>query len=517
MSSSIRTSGPAGIPPHGHATEREVLRESVKHDYATEKSGGIVPLDRRRRLWSMAALWLTMNCGFGEIFIGFEYHQAGFTLLKSVAVSLIGCALYFCYAVPAAYLGTRTGQTHSLLARSVFGRVGAVVVATCLLVMGTGFVGFQSSITAQIFDGLFSWGHLLLVGIAVSIFCILNNVLGFSGVVAWARYVVTPIVVLWIVYMMVKALATEPSSVLGAHPPVVAGLSVWQGIGAMLGVCVWGDEPDFWRFGKPRFWWPAVGYAFGLIVGDILFTLAGWVMAQLAGAGDFSHSVMYVTTYSLFGLTWLAFIVAGVSQMAAQDGNYYAAINALQGMFGEFRRWNRLYSCALAVGIGCLFTWFVTEGTTAWLDVVTFGSAAVPSATVIMLVDHYLVPRLLRLSRSLLTVPTWSTAGVANIPAIVAMIPAIVIGTFGAGSVPGFGGQYWWLPGPFSWLSAAVVYLAGMAVISRLPNALTLAGFSDAARASAVARTPAIEDLATVSEAGGLVAPEAVASEGLAR
>jgi hypothetical protein len=110
MSSSIRTSGPAGIPPHGHATEREVLRESVKHDYATEKSGGIVPLDRRRRLWSMAALWLTMNCGFGEIFIGFEYHQAGFTLLKSVAVSLIGCALYFCYAVPAAYLGTRTGQ-----------------------------------------------------------------------------------------------------------------------------------------------------------------------------------------------------------------------------------------------------------------------------------------------------------------------------------------------------------------------------------------------------------------------
>jgi len=122
-----------------------------------------------------------------------------------------------------------------------------------------------------------------------------------------------------------------------------------------------------------------------------------------------------------------------------------------------------------------------------------------------------------RLSRSLLTVPAWSTAGVANVPAIVAMIPAIVIGTFGAGSIPGFGGQYWWLPGPFSWLSAAVVYLAGMAVISRLPNALTLAGFSHAARASAVARTPAIEDLATVSEAGGPVAGETVASEGLAR
>jgi purine-cytosine permease-like protein len=514
MTSPMRTPAAPGIP--AHASEREVLRESVRHDYATEKSGGIVPLDRRRRLWSMAALWLTMNCGFGEIFIGFEYHQAGFTLAKSIAVSLIGCALYFCYAVPAAYLGTRTGQTHSLLARSVFGRVGAIVVATCLLVMGTGFVGFQSNITAQIFDGLFGWGHLLLVGVIVSIFCILNNVLGFTGVIAWARYVVTPIVVLWIVYMMIKALATEPGSVLGAHPPVVAGLSVWQGIGAMLGVCVWGDEPDFWRFGKPRFWWPAGGYAFGLIVGDILFTLAGWVMAQLAGPGDFSHSVMYVTTYSLFGLTWLAFIVAGVSQMAAQDGNYYAAINALQGMFGEFRKWNRLYSCGLAVLVGCLFTWFVTEGTTAWLDVVTFGSAAVPSATVIMLMDHYAVPRLFRLSRSLLTVPSWSAAGVANIPAIIAMIPAIVIGTVGAGSVPGLPAQYWWLPGPFSWLSAAAVYLAGIAIISRLPGVLTLAGFSEAARASAVARTPVIEDLATVSGASRPVTGDVAPAEGVA-
>jgi purine-cytosine permease-like protein len=498
MSSPTAAPGAASTVPPPRADERELLRESVRHDYATGKSGGIVPLDRRRKLWSMAALWLTMNCGFGEIFIGFEYHQAGFTLAKSVAVSLIGCALYFCYAVPAAYLGTRTGQTHSLLARSVFGRTGAVLVATCLLIMGTGFVGFQSNITAQIFAGLFSWSNLLLIGIAVSVFCILNNVLGFSGVVAWARYVVTPIVVAWIVYMMIKALATEPGSVLGAHPRAVAQLSVWQGIGAMLGVCVWGDEPDFWRFGKPRFWWPAGGYAFGLIVGDILFTLAGWVMAQLAGPGDFSHSVMYVTSYSLFGLTWLAFIVAGVSQMAAQDGNYYAAINALQGMLGEFRRWNRLYSCALAVLIACLFTWFVTEGTTAWLDVVTFGSAAVPSATVIMLVDHYLVPRLFGVSRSLLTVPGWAEAGLANIPAIVAMIPAIIIGTVGAGSIPGLPAQYWWLPGPFSWLSAAAVYLLGMAVVTRLPGALTLAGFPAAARASAVARTGVIEDLATV-------------------
>ncbi len=224
---------------------------------------------------------------------------------------------------------------------------------------------------------------------------------GFSSVVAWARYVVTPIVILWIAYMMIKAFGTEPSAVLGAHPKTIAPMTTMQGIMAILGVCVWGDEPDFWRYGKPSFWWAGWGYAVGLILGDLLFTLAGWVMAELAitrgGDGSFANAVSFTTSYSLFGLIWLAFIVSVVSQMAAQDGNYYAAVNALQALFGEIRHWSRLYSCAIAVAVGVAATWFVIHGGNTWLDVVNFGAAAVPSATVIMVLDHYAVPALVPL------------------------------------------------------------------------------------------------------------------------
>ena len=490
-------------PGAEHVTEREVLRESLQHDYATAESGGIVPLGRRRKLYAMSALWLTMNCGFGEVFIGFNYQQAGFTLMKSFLVSLAGIALYFAYAMPAAYIGSRTGQTHSLLARAVFGKWGAFVVAACLLVMGTGFVGFQSYTTALIFQGLFSWTNLMLVGLVVTVLFIVNNVVGFSGVIAWARYVVTPIVILWIAYMMIKAFGTEPSAVLGAHPKAIAPLTTLQGIMAILGVCVWGDEPDFWRYGKPSFWWAGWGYAVGLIFGDLMFTLAGWVMAQLAvtsgGDGSFANSVTFTTHYSLFGLVWLAFIVSVVSQMAAQDGNYYAAINALQALFGEIRHWSRLYSCAIAVGVGLLATWFVIHGGNTWLDVVNFGAAAVPSATVIMVLDHYVVPRLFGLSRSLAQVPGIPDAGTVNVPAIAAMLPAIVIGTVGAGSINWFGHHYWLLPGPLSWVSAGAVYLTGMAACARSPRALALAGFSKQAAASPTARSARIEDLATLS------------------
>jgi purine-cytosine permease-like protein len=488
------------------SAEREALRASLQHDYATAESGGIVPLTRRRKLYTMAALWLTMNCGFGEVFIGFNYQQAGFTLMKSFLVSVAGIVLYFCYAMPAAYIGSRTGQTHSLLARAVFGKWGAFVVAACLLVMGTGFVGFQSYTTALIFEGLFNWHNLMLVGIVVTIVCITNNVIGFSGVVAWARFVVTPIVILWIAYMMIKAFGTEPSSVLGAHPKIITSMTTTQGIMAILGVCVWGDEPDFWRYGKPSFWWAGWGYAVGLIFGDLLFTLAGWVMAELAvtrgGDGSFANAVSFTTQYSLFGLIWLAFIVSVVSQMAAQDGNYYAAVNALQALFGEIRHWSRLYSCAIAVAVAVGATWFVIHGGNTWLDVVNFGAAAVPSATVIMVLDHYAVPRLFRLSRSLKQVPGVSDAGTVNVPAIVAMLPAIVIGTVGAGTINWFGHHYWFLPGPLSWVSAGAVYLIGMTLIARSPRVLLLAGFSRQAAASPTARSTRIEDLATLASEG---------------
>jgi hypothetical protein len=188
--------------------------------------------------------------------------------------------------------------------------------------------------------------------------------------------------------------------------------------------------------------------------------------------------------------------------MAAQDGNYYAAINALQGLFGEIRGWSRLYSCAIAVGVGCLATWFVIHGGNTWEDVVNFGAAAVPSATVIIALDHYVVPRWFGLSRSLAHVPSISEAGTANIPAIVAMLPGIVIGTVGAGTITWFGTFYWFLPGPLAWVCAGVLYLIGMAIVSRSPNALTLAGFSDQAAAHPAARSGAIDDLATRAESG---------------
>ena len=54
---------------------------------------------------------------------------------------------------------------------------------------------------------------------------ILNNLLGFTGISVFARYLVTPLIILWVVYMVIKAvdhrLGQARRDAAGRRPPVL--------------------------------------------------------------------------------------------------------------------------------------------------------------------------------------------------------------------------------------------------------------------------------------------------------
>ena len=98
-----------------NSTEQSsVLERSVAHDYSTSRTG-VVPLTERRSRYHFLSLWITLAAGFTYLFLGFQYHDAGYSLLKAVLAGAIGAVAYLVYALPAAYLGSTTGQTHALL------------------------------------------------------------------------------------------------------------------------------------------------------------------------------------------------------------------------------------------------------------------------------------------------------------------------------------------------------------------------------------------------------------------
>ncbi|MDQ3821816.1 MAG: cytosine permease [Actinomycetota bacterium] len=484
--------------------ELRTLGESTAHDYSTSVSGGIVPLNRRRSAWSMAALWLTFSGGFAGLLFGYTFHEAGMPLWQTAGVIAVGGLIYiFVYALWSNYLGSRTGMTNALITRSIFGRYGSWTVALCQVVFGLGFVGFMAGVSAQIYSGLFGWKDTTELAMILAAAAVATNLFGFTGVIAWARYVVAPIFLVWVTYTIVRALVTD-SDRFSADPPSTSSLTLLGALALMVGASTWGDEADFWRYGKPKFWWPVLPLLFALFAGFVPFVSAGWIIADIS-AGDFSESITFITDYALFGAVWLAFIVATVGQQALQDGNYYIGINALQNLLGGIPRWRRLYSCALAAAAATFFTWLLRQSPDAWITFIQFIAATVPSATVISITDHFLVPRVFRLSRPLTRVPSWQETGAVNVPAVVALACAVFVGVAGNGRFPWFGleGAFWYAPALLAWLTALSVYVAGVALVRSRADALKWLGYGERWRDAAhqaLIRTDEPIDLA--SQAG---------------
>src|SRR6266516_4208058 len=221
------------------AFERQTLDESVKHDYSTSDTG-IVPLDRRRPMWHFMGLWTTFVAGFSYMFLGFELHD-GHSLASVVGITLFGYALYVVYAMFGSYLGSRTGQTHALLTRSIFGVGGSWIVSLFVLIAPLGWVGFQAGLLAQLWDGFYGWGHVELLTIVFAAVMILNNLLGFTGISVFARYLVTPILILWCLYLVLKGFISDGGH-LGGSP--AGSLPYWVAVAAVIGFAMWGNEPD---------------------------------------------------------------------------------------------------------------------------------------------------------------------------------------------------------------------------------------------------------------------------------
>lgn len=490
--------------------ERATLDESISHDYSTSDTG-IVPLDRRRPMWHFAGLWTTFVAGFSYMFLGFEIHDGGHSLASTIGITLLGYGLYVAYAMTGSYLGARTGQTHALLTRSIFGLLGSWIVSAFILLAPLGWVGYQANLLAVLWDGFYGWGAIFTLTLLLAGVMILNNLLGFTGISVFARYLVTPLLVLWCIYMVLRAVIGHSSRLGGT--PHGSGLPFWVAVVAVIGFSMWGNEPDFWRYGRPRFSWPLPTYIFAAFW-FTLFVVAGWMMEQLANTSDTAAVFRYTVHFSLFGAFWLAWIIATISQFAINDGNYYESVNAGQNLVGGIKRWPRVLTCLIVAGGGVIAADLVNfHFLNGWFKVASFLAVSVPCATVIMVVDHFVLPRVFRISRPLTRVPSWEETGLVNLPATIALLGAVFFGVTGTASWP----HGWleatapnsWGPVPLeAWALAGGLYLVLVAFARAVAPVRGALGFASTIPDGAIA-SDAVIDIASNAEPPA-VAPSAV-------
>jgi len=455
---------------------RAGLAADINHDYSTGDDG-VVPLSRRRSMYHFVALWITLAAGFTYLFLGFQFHDAGYSLARSAAVGALGGVCYIAYAVPAAYLGSRTGQTHALLTRSIFGKAGSVLVSLLLILVAAGWAAFAFHLLATLYDGLFGWGHIVAISVVLAVLGIVNNLFGFTGITAFARYLVAPLMIVWVGYLVVKGLTGLPSTGSGTG----STLPLLTGAGIAIGSVMWGNEPDTWRYGRPRLIWPLPAYTIAVFVGLVLFVAGGWTMAELSHAGpyDFGPAFRYTVEYSLFGALWLGAVVATVLQVAINDGNYYEMVNGGQNLVGHARGWRRWHTCLVMAALTAVFTWWFPHLENGFFTVAGWSAVALPSTTVVMCADQFVLPRFGAARRTVEPIPSWREAGLANWPGIVAVLAAMFFGAWGLNLLPGqTSAPSLGLVPVEAWLLAGAVYLVLAVPVARSAGGGRLLGFA---------------------------------------
>jgi purine-cytosine permease-like protein len=489
------------IAGSGREFSREALAKEIDHDYSTSEVG-VVPLQQRRSQYHFIALWITMAAGFTYLFLGFQFHDAGYSLGRSILVGALGGLCYLAYALPAAYLGSRTGQTHALLTRSIFGKVGSALVSALLILVAAGWTAFAFNLLATLYDGLFGWGHVVAISVLLAVLGIVNNVFGFTGITAFARYLVAPLMIIWVLYLVLKGATDLPSSIwtTGATEQT---LPLLTGIGVAIGSVMWGNEPDTWRYGQPRPLWPVLPYTIAIVVGLVLFVAGGWMMADLSHAGqyDFGPAFRFTVKYSLFGALWLGAILATVLQVAINDGNYYEMVNAGQNVAGHARGWRRWHTCLVMAALAALFTWWFPHVENGFFKVAGWSAIALPSTTVVMCVDQFLLPRVAGLRRPVDAIPSWRAAGLANWAGIAAVLVAMLFGAWGLQLLPGqTSAPPLGLVPVEAWLIAGLLYLLLAGLAARTGQGGALLGFgSHLSRGGA---TPAPTGATVMTEGG---------------
>lgn len=418
----------------------------------------IVPLAERRSPITMGLLWITMVTGFPSVLAGFDWFKSGLTLSQVVTCSVLSCLILLLYAVPANQMGARSGQSFSMLSRRFFGRWESRLVTINVIWMFLAWYGLLAMLLAQGLQGIYHWPiSTVALAAVLALLMACNNFFGFKGVANFARFVAAPIMIAWICYAFCKAIALCPAKIVGETPHISLASAMTISSSFIIGYAVWGNEADYWRYGKPKKRFSLLPVGTALLVGEVIFPLTGWLLARISGISEASAATNFLNQFSLGGVSWVAALVLAITLFAANDSVLFGSVSAFEN----------LWPCKHRVAVGlvsivgaCLAAWFSSFGFMKVFEAVaSLNCVLLPTPTVIMLTEWFLTERVFAASTDFSTIPSFEQLPLWRWPALTALISGWTVGVVTSGIIPGMEAFRVGVCSVQAWIVGVLVYL----------------------------------------------------------
>jgi cytosine/uracil/thiamine/allantoin permease len=129
--------------------------------------------------------------------------------------------------------------------------------------------------------------------------------------------------------------------------------------------------------------------------------------------------------------------------------------------------------------VAVLATWWFVHVENGFFRIAGYSAIALPCATVVMCVDQFVLPRLLKVTRPVQPIPDWRSAALGNWPAIVAVLVSVLFGAWGQALLPGqTSAPTLGIVPVEAWIMAGVLYLALAALAARARRGRAILGFA---------------------------------------
>jgi purine-cytosine permease-like protein len=428
------------------------MSKSSHEDYLHET----VPLSKRRSGLTMGLLWLTMVTCFPNVLAGFQWFREGMNIQQVVWDVAISGLIVMLYSIPACYLGARSGLTYTVLSRSVFGSWGARLISLNVIFISTGWYAMNAIFLADGIRGLFDL-HLPQVWFAavLAVLMAFNNIFGFSGVANFARFLAAPVLLAWVGIAFFKSCFDCPASVWTEASCVTFPQSLTTVSAFVIGIACWGNEPDYWRFGRKKWTSPVIPLLVALLIGQVVFPITGFMMARLSGVTDFASATRLLNDYVFGGITAISVAVLIINYVAVNDCGLYAAINAAENLKDFPRKWCVAGLTFLAAAATVLLFGYKQNFETQ----ATLSAIVLPSATVIMVAEGFVIKRLWGKSEDLSVVVPFGKLPALRWAALVSLGGGCLTAMICSGFLPGTDRFVVGVPALQGWIVSLVLYV----------------------------------------------------------
>lgn len=409
-----------------------------------------VPLHRRYGTFSMGLLWVTMMTTFPTCLLGFEWYRQGFTFSQVLIAVLTGASIVFCYTTVAAYMGALTGLNYALLAKHVFGKIGSKVVCAAWSMLFFLWYAYMAGAMAVALKGLINIPlSVPVLSVIMAVLMSFNNIFGFKGVTNFARYLAAPCLITWIAYTFCKASCAIPPAIFAEHGKQSLEAALTTITPLIVGACLWGNEPDFWRYAKPQKLGTVVPIMVSVAIGEVLFPLTAWMVGYLGHVSETSAALRFLNSFTFGTNGALAATMLVIAYFAVNDGNLYGAINGFENIFHS-RRGKLLLPLIL---LSCVLTLLLVNRTDALDMVATFNAFLLPCVTIIIGIEYFLFRSILH------RVGEDAEFKSVSWTAIISLATAWCVGVLTSGTVAHTQALHFGIWPLFAWFAAALVYI----------------------------------------------------------